>query len=100
MGGWGAADKLPPLRVCAGCMQVRFSGTIPAPPAAVWDILRNGSRRLEIDGLMDKSNMLEQLSPLISIWQFGASMQLLRHISAFRDRRSGTSTWHLGVFFS
>ena len=58
---WGRRDD--PL-------MVRFCATVPAPAAAVWDILRDGSRRKEIDDLLDSSEQLEVLSNLISIWQF------------------------------
>lgn len=80
---------------------IRFSGEIAAPAAAVWDIIRDGSRRSELDELLDQScatirarplrtgaaltletflhqrvwrcvcrRRLEDLSPLISVWQF------------------------------
>ena len=58
-------------------LMVRFSGTVGAPAAAVWDILRDGSRRAELDELFDSSKLLEQMSPIISIWQFDYQSVLL-----------------------
>ena len=101
---WGRVDDV---------LMIRFAGEIAAPAAAVWDIIRDGSRRAELDELLDQScvpsalaihmpsssqqprlaaqtlasspvglcvlliyipglahrNKLEDLSPLISIWQ-------------------------------
>jgi hypothetical protein len=36
-------------------LMIRFSGEIAAPAAAVWDIIRDGSRRSELDELLDQS---------------------------------------------
>lgn len=89
---WGRVDDV---------LMIRFSGEIAAPAAAVWDIIRDGSRRSELDELLDQScatirarplrtgaaltletylhqsvwrcvcrRRLEDLSPLISVWQF------------------------------
>ena len=36
-------------------LMIRFCGEIAAPGAAVWDIIRDGSRRSELDELLDQS---------------------------------------------
>ena len=36
-------------------LTIRFTSEIAAPAAAVWDIIRDGSRRAELDELLDKS---------------------------------------------
>lgn len=36
-------------------LMIRFAGEIAAPAAAVWDIIRDGSRRSELDELFDQS---------------------------------------------
>eukprot|EP01043_Picozoa_sp_COSAG02_P053781 COSAG02_NODE_5990_length_3886_cov_2.401109_4_plen_92_part_01 len=43
---WGRAGDV---------LMIRFSGEIAAPAAAVWDIIRDGSRRSELDELFDQS---------------------------------------------
>ena len=43
---WGRVDDV---------LMIRFAGEIAAPAAAVWDIIRDGSRRAELDELLDQS---------------------------------------------
>lgn len=51
----GADAKLQHWGRVGDLLMIRFSGEIAAPAAAVWDIVRDGSRRSELDELLDNS---------------------------------------------